>query len=62
MIYYLGLGALFGSLKVGAVMLILTFVLGTCCHKFVEEKELLLRFGAKYEEYEAKTPFLVPKM
>jgi protein-S-isoprenylcysteine O-methyltransferase Ste14 len=62
MIYYLGLGTLFGSLKIGAVMLILTFILGTCYHKFVEEKELLLRFGAEYEEYKAKTPFLLPKM
>lgn len=43
-------------------MLVLTFMFGTCYHKFVEEKELLLRFGPEYEEYKARTPFLLPKM
>ena len=62
MVYYVGLGTLFGSVKIGVVMLVLTFVFGTCYHKFVEEKELLLRFGHEYEEYKAKTPFLLPKM
>lgn len=62
MLYYLGIGMLFGSAKIGVVMLILSFILGTCYHKFVEEKELLLRFGLDYEEYKAKTPFLLPKM
>jgi protein-S-isoprenylcysteine O-methyltransferase Ste14 len=62
MVYYLGLGTLFGSVKIGLVMLVLTFILGTCYHKSVEEKELLLRFGPEYEEYKARTPFLLPKM
>ncbi len=62
MLYYLGIGMLFGSVKDGVVMLILSFTLGTCYHKFVEEKELLLRFGPEYEEYKSKTPFLLPKM
>jgi protein-S-isoprenylcysteine O-methyltransferase Ste14 len=61
MIYYLGLGTLLGSIKIGAVMLVLTFIFGTCYHKFIEEKELLLRFGPEYEEYKARTPFLLPK-
>jgi len=62
MVYYPGLGTLWGSVKIGAVMLVLTFMFGTCYHKFVEEKELLLRFGPEYEEYKARTPFLLPKM
>jgi protein-S-isoprenylcysteine O-methyltransferase Ste14 len=28
--------------------------------KFIEEKELLLRFGSDYEEYKKKTPFILP--
>jgi protein-S-isoprenylcysteine O-methyltransferase Ste14 len=62
MLYYPGIGMIFGSVEIGVVMLILTFILGTCYHKFVEEKELLLRFGPEYEEYKARTPFLLPKM
>ena len=62
MLYYLGIGIFFGSVKIGMVMLLLSFILGTCYHKFVEEKELLLRFGREYEEYKARTPFLLPKM
>ena len=62
MVYYLGLGTLFGSVKTGSVMLVLTFIFGTCYHRFVEEKELMLRFGPEYEEYKARTPFLLPKI
>jgi protein-S-isoprenylcysteine O-methyltransferase Ste14 len=28
--------------------------------RFIEEKELLLRFGSDYEEYKKKTPFIIP--
>ena len=62
MVYYLGVGTLFGSVKIGVVMLLLSFIFGTCYHKFVEENELLLRFGRDYEEYKSKMPFLLPKM
>ncbi len=62
LVYYLGLGTLFGSIKIGAVMLVLSFIFGTCYHKFLEEKELLLEFGPEYEEYKARTPFLLLKM
>ena len=62
MLYYFGLGTLFGSIKIGLLMLLFGFVIGTCYHKFVEEKELLLRFGPEYEEYKARTPFLLPRM
>ena len=62
MIYYLGIGTWFGSISIGALMFLIGLVLGSCYHKFVEEKELLLRFGQEYEQYRRKTPFLIPKL
>ncbi len=59
--YYLGVGTLIDSLAVGIVCMILGFLIGTFYHKFVEEKELKLRFGKEYDEYKSKTPFLFPK-
>jgi protein-S-isoprenylcysteine O-methyltransferase Ste14 len=61
MFYYLGLGIHFGSLAIGIIMFLLAFLIGSCYHKFVEEKELLRRFGSEYEEYRKNTPFLFPK-
>jgi protein-S-isoprenylcysteine O-methyltransferase Ste14 len=60
-IYYLGVGTLFGSMEIGLAMFLLGLVIGGSYHKFVEEKELRLRFGEEYEEYRKKTPFLIPK-
>ena len=62
MLYYLGIGMFFGSFKIGMLMLLLSFIPGTSYHKLVEEKELLLRFGREYEEYKARTPFLLPRI
>lgn len=59
--YYFGVGVFFGSLFHGLVCLILAAFFGSFYHKFVEEKELLMRFGKEYEEYRAKTPFLIPR-
>ncbi len=61
MIYYLGGGIYFGSLRIGIVMLLLTLIIGTCYIKLIEEKELQLKFGAEYEEYKKRTSFLLPK-
>jgi protein-S-isoprenylcysteine O-methyltransferase Ste14 len=61
MTYYFGIGALFGSIPIAVIMFLLALVLGGVYHKFVEEKELRARFGQEYEEYKAKTPFLIPK-
>ncbi len=43
-------------------MLVLSFIFGTCYHRFVEEKELMLRFGPEYEEYKARTSLLLPRI
>jgi protein-S-isoprenylcysteine O-methyltransferase Ste14 len=31
-------------------------------HRFIEEKELLKRFGTDYEDYRNTTPFLFPRL
>jgi len=61
-LYYLGVGTYFGSLGIGVLMFILGLILGSLYHRFVEEKELSRKFGAEYEEYKRKTPFLIPKL
>ncbi|MEW6110940.1 MAG: isoprenylcysteine carboxylmethyltransferase family protein [Thermodesulfobacteriota bacterium] len=60
-LYYLGVGTYFGSLGIGVLMFILGLILGSSYHRFVEERELALKFGAEYEEYKKRTPFLIPK-
>lgn len=61
-IYYLGVGTFFGSLTIGIICFLLGLIIMSFYNNFVEEKELLLRFGKEYEEYKKKTPFLVPKI
>jgi len=61
-IYYLGVGTFAHSLANGLICLALGWILGSSYHKFVEEKELLRRFGEEYERYRRRTPFLVPRL
>ncbi len=60
--YYFGFGWLFGSTLHGISCMILGFIIGSAYHKFIEEKELMLRFGNDYKNYKEKTPFLIPKI
>ena len=60
--YYFGFGWLFGSTLHGIISLVLGFIIGSSYHKFIEEKELLLRFGDEYKKYRDNTPFLIPKI
>ncbi|MDR3226807.1 MAG: hypothetical protein LBT56_03955 [Prevotellaceae bacterium] len=62
MLYYLGTGTFFGGFTVGMVSFILGFIFGSLYHKFIEEKELEIRFGSEYIEYRKNTPFLFPKL
>jgi protein-S-isoprenylcysteine O-methyltransferase Ste14 len=62
MLYYLGIGTFFGGFIVGLVSFILGFIIGSLYHKFIEEKELEIRFGNEYIEYRKNTPFLFPKL
>ncbi len=58
-IYCLGVGTILDSITIGLIMSFLILILGTCYSKFIEEKELQMRFGQEYEEYKEKTPFLI---
>ncbi len=60
--YYFGFGWLFGSLLHGITCMLLGFIIGSCYHKLIEEKELTLRFGDDYQRYKENTPFLIPKI
>jgi len=62
MLYYLGIGSYFSSLTFGLFAFLIVLVIASFYHKFVEEKELMLRFGAEYKEYREKTPFLIPRL
>ncbi len=59
-IAFLGVAVLMGSISavvlvfIGAILL-LTYI------KFVEEKEMILRFGETYQEYRKNTPFILPR-
>jgi len=61
LLYYLGIGILFGSVAIGVLMLLIGLVIGGAYHKFIEERELLAKFGQEYEAYKMKTPFIIPK-
>jgi protein-S-isoprenylcysteine O-methyltransferase Ste14 len=59
--YYLGIGTLYNGIITGLICFVSGFILGSLYHKFIEEKELELRFGDEYRKYKKKTPFLFPK-
>jgi protein-S-isoprenylcysteine O-methyltransferase Ste14 len=62
-LFYLGLGTLIGDgLSTGVFLFLAALAFGAFYHRFIEEKELLARFGDEYAEYRAKTPFLVPRI
>jgi protein-S-isoprenylcysteine O-methyltransferase Ste14 len=60
-IYFLGVGTIIDSISVGLIMSCLILLIGTCYSKFIEEKELRMRFGQEYDEYREKTTFLIPR-
>lgn len=62
LLYYLGVGAFWDSLTNGLICSFTVLVLGIPYHRFVEEKELSLRFGEAYKNYREKTPYLIPRL
>lgn len=60
-VMYLGVAVWIGS--IGALLLV---VIGSAALliyiKLLEEKEMELRFGADYQTYKAKTPFIIPRL
>jgi protein-S-isoprenylcysteine O-methyltransferase Ste14 len=59
-LFYFGVGSICDLLVTGLIMLAIGLLLGTIYHKSVEEKELAIRFGKEYEEYQKRTSFLIP--
>ncbi len=60
-LYYFAVGMFFGNVFYGLACFGMGLVFGSAYHRFVEEKELALRFGAEYEEYRRTVPFLIPR-
>ena len=58
---YLGIGIWIGSLSAVGLVLLFAALFGAYI-KFIEERELEMRFGSKYLEYKRSTPFLVPRL
>lgn len=59
-VVYLGVAVLIGSIS--AVVFVLSLaVLLLIYIKFLEEKEMELRFGEAYREYRKQTPFIIPR-
>ena len=56
---YLGIATLIGSISAVAIVLILSFLLLVYI-RFLEEKEMEMRFGEAYREYRKQTPFIIP--
>jgi protein-S-isoprenylcysteine O-methyltransferase Ste14 len=58
-IAYTGIAILVGSWA--SLLFVIIFAAFLIAYlRFIEEKELLLRFGIEYEEYKKKTPFIIP--
>ena len=62
LLYYLGVVTFFDNLTTGIVLFLAGLIIGSGYHKFIEEKELLIRFGEDYRIYKEKTPFLIPRL
>lgn len=60
--YYLGVGTLIDGIVTGVCCFLLGLIIGSLYHKYIEEKELEVRFGEAYREYKKETPFLFPKL
>jgi len=62
LLFYSGLFFLFGIASALVILTPAIFVPILVYVKLVEEKELEIRFGAKYLEYKRRTPFLIPRI
>jgi len=60
MIFYLGISLFYGSMMILITIFVLPSAFGNLYHKFIEEKELVMRFGTEYLDYKNKVPFLIP--
>jgi len=61
-LYFLGMATLLDTLTTGIFCMALGMLLGYGYIKIIEEQELKLRFGKKYEEYRDSTPLFIPRL
>lgn len=57
-LYFLALGIVFDSLVTGILCMCFGLLLGTAYIKFIEEKEMLVRFNKSYKVYLRRVPFM----
>lgn len=57
-LYFLALGIVFASLVTGVLCMGFGLLLGTAYIKFIEEKEMLVRFDTPYAVYLHRVPFM----
>jgi len=57
-----GIGILFGSISLTFIMTPLFVLMSILEFKYIEEPELMKRFGKEYSEYRKRTPIIIPKV
>jgi len=60
-VLYLGVAVQIGSISAVALVLIGAILL-LLYIKFLEEREMAMRFGEEYQEYRKQTPFIIPRL
>jgi protein-S-isoprenylcysteine O-methyltransferase Ste14 len=56
-----GIGILFGSISLTFIMTPLFVLMSILEFKYIEEPELMKRFGKEYSEYKERTPIIIPR-
>ena len=57
-----GIGILFGSISLTFIMMPLFVFISILEFKYIEEPELMKRFGNEYSKYKERTPIIIPKL
>jgi protein-S-isoprenylcysteine O-methyltransferase Ste14 len=57
-----GIGLFFGSISLTFIITPLFVLISILEFKYIEEPELMKRFGKEYSEYRKRTPIIIPKM
>ncbi len=60
-VIYLGVAMLVDSIS-GVVLVLIGAILLLTYIKYLEEKEMELRFGEDYQKYRQETPFIIPRL
>lgn len=57
-----GIGILFGSISLTFIMTPLFVLMSILEFKYIEEPELMKRFGKEYHDYKERTPIIIPNI